>query len=254
MKIKNYLLASSLVFLAVCSSAFIVPVTKSSEGGIQQDLELIQKIEKPDFVKFLSHFEKTATPFGAGLDQLKQYEAAINTEEEQRGKRQSRDRYESFRNYIPEWHFGMYSRMGPPSVEPLARFYPSEDLVAVTYLTFRPFEFTQNLQVNLAIYDLQGNCIVTTTEESPKIVEYTSFPLGGTYTDITQTFTINEEGYIWKNSYKNIWKEDLADQGVLDNKIIDYELTSTEVFQFAPDGKISLVKEYPIASRASLGQ
>ena len=79
-----------------------------------------------------------------------------------------------------------------------------------------------------------------------------SFQLAQANYEESTTCRIDEQGNIWKNTYKNVWKEDLSKKGVKGNKIVDYKLAGTDVFTINDSGTVVQLKELPVDDRASL--
>ena len=144
----------------------------------------------------------------------------------------------------------MFSRMGPPDVQPVARFYPNEKMIAVIYSSRRHFSDI-NQSYNLAVYDLKGNSLFPRAENGKRFSRL-EFNLGSTSLKKTVTFRIDEQGNIWKNTYKNVWKNKLKKKGYLNNQLVDFKLKDTKVFQLNDKGAAEELKAIPSEARASL--
>jgi hypothetical protein len=237
MKIKNMFAFAGLLGLALFTMAFVKKdATKTSADG-------------QSFVEFLSYFEKTNLPYSIGLSDMLAYkDYRKNT-----GKRTISQQQKALpahsplanSSYLPEGRFGKMSRMGPPDIQPLARFYPNENMVAVIYSVQQRFGDGLHKQFNLMLYDLKGNIL-------PKSKASQSYQLAFSSVENTGTCTIDANGHIWVNTYKNIWKENVAHEGFIGNELLDFKLSGTEVFKINTKTGLEPVKDYPITSRASL--
>lgn len=246
MKLKQLMCFSGLFSIMLCSTAFVNPAIEINEP---------QKEAKRSFAEFLSHFEKTDLPFAVELDDLPKYEAmkTVNTKQLQskKSKAPASNSPKVFQEYLPDGSLGRMSRMGPPNVLPVARFYPNDESVAVVFMTYHPFGHYQSMQFKLAVYNLKGELLPYFEQEED--YGYTeAYRLAYVSVGSTNTFKIDKEGNIWKNRYENIRKDDRKKKGIKDNEVIAYELKETTVFELKANGLIEELKEYPITDRASL--
>ena len=154
--------------------------------------------------------------------------------------------------YIPENEHRIMSRMGPPELNPIARFYPSEKTVAVVYSSAQPFGGGLNVQYNLVVYDLKGRVLPDQKKEKHQMSLSSSFQLANSSMEKTTTCSIDAKGNIWQNAYENKWKNDVRKNGTNSNKLVDFKLQKTQVFNIAANGSIAALKEYPTTFRASL--
>ena len=241
-------------FRNLLSLALIFTALSINTGFINPDTDTLQSppIEDWAFVEFLSHFEKVENTFSIGLDDLYKYQALKQSKKSAKTKaKKSKGTLSrmSTMKYIPELESRMFSRMGPPEVMPVARFYPNEKTIAIIYMTYQPFRRMSDMTFHLSFFDLKGNNLPTQKDAD---MEEFSFDLANVNTIDTQTFKISKDGYVWKNTYNNLWKDDINETGLFDNEIIGYDLTSTEVFKFNEKGAIEPAKEYPVDTKASL--
>ncbi|MFT5168898.1 MAG: hypothetical protein ACI8P3_004143 [Saprospiraceae bacterium] len=242
MKLKNLL-----------SIGLIIPILIISPGFVNPNLETLAKpqVEDWSFAEFLSHFEKVDNSFAIGLNDLQKYESLKITKKIAKTKK-SKDQLSkmTFMKYIPALESSMFSRMGPPEIIPIVRFYPNEQTIAVIYMTYQPFRRISDRSFNLALFDLKGNKLPKQKEKDRSISPV--FNLASANSIETQTFKFTKDGFIWKNRYENIWKKNIQEVGIHDNEIVDYKLTNTEVFQIKDNGLIEAAKEYPVDSKVSL--
>lgn len=237
--VKIISLSSLLIFVFLTSAFTPASETHSLEKAVAK---------KISFPEFLSHFEKVSMPFQVGLEDQWKYE--LPNKSKKAGKKslekKAPDRRE-MGEYLPIFSTGLYSRMGPPQVVPLARFYPNERSVAVIYMVYKRFWRANSGNYQMAIFDLKGNLI---NKEQSRLSE--GFELARNSREETQTFIISDDGYIVKTKYKNIWRNDQQKKGVKDNQIIAYEKQGEETFYINEKGLVKAVKNYPDNSRASL--
>lgn len=247
MKINQIIWRAGILIIALCATAFIHPETELSANTSPVEVAFEMETNNKTFAEFLSYFEKVETPFGVSLNNLDQFEALkVNREEENITNLKLKHQ----KHYIPELAMGGYSRMGPPSVEPVARFYTKDQTIAVIYMTYYPFQFSDNLNFSLCIYDFYGNQLSHQKQGDMRFKQ--PFHLGNVSLRSTHTFSINSEGNIWINRYENIWKEDIQQKGIENNEIVDYKLVTTDVFKIKPDGLIEQIEAYSLANRVSL--
>lgn len=242
MKITN-LIALAGLFILITSATF-------SNKKENTETTLIADTSKESFIEFLSHFEKKEMPYSLGLNELYK-NAALPSQRPQPAKLNKRKRMTSpiqNSDFIPEARFGGMSRMGPPELIPVARFYPNEKMIAVVYSSQMRFGAGLHKSYMLQLYDLKGNIISPNKEasfDSAHLIALSSV-------DESMTCTIDKKGRIWKNTYKNIWKEDVNEKGIVGNGITGHEIESTEVFELKEDGALVQLKEIPTTAKASL--
>ncbi len=239
MKKRNLIGLFSLMALLLISTAFVTPeksnpIKPGDDGGAS-------------FAEFLSHFEKTELPFSIALKDLHQSQTKVErTGKKKLSLRRRHHNPESFTKYIPEAG-SMFSRMGPPIIEPVTRFYLNEKMVAVVYSTQRHFG-SGIKNYSMMVYDLKGK---VATKDSG-LTMGSGFNLAHAYGEESTTSMIDEKGNIWKNTYKNTWKKDFNKRGFRDNEIVDSELVSTEVLRIDENGLVVELKEFPMNDRAFL--
>ena len=235
------------------SLGFILTILTISTGFVTPSTTLPSETTDIDrtFVEFLSHFEKVDNNFAIGLNDIQQYENLKISKKVSKSKQSKNELSKtSLLKYIPELEGRMYSRMGPPEVVPVARFYPDEKTIAVIYMTYQPFRSAADMDFYLSFFDLNGNNLPKQKKEDFEFGE--AFHLAAINHSVTQTFSLNKEGIIWKNTYTNLRKEDVKKKGLAGNDIVGYDFLQTEVFQIKGNGMVEITKEYPIDSKVSL--
>lgn len=250
MKIKQLILLAGICVLAAVTTAFIQPT-----NGTPEKIKLLEdKVEVKDqsFTEFLNYFKKIETPFEIGLENFSKYEKLKQSKKNAKKNRKAfkNTNRATMRKYIPEIKTGMYSRMGPPAIEPLAKFYPNENTIAVIYMTYWPLYLDHTTNFHLVVFDAQGNNVSYKEENNMPVDQ--SFFMARESSNGILTFKIDEAGYIWRNNYEPIWKEDVHEKGIAENEIIDYKLEKTEVFLIGEYGLVEQAKELPEACRVSL--
>lgn len=249
MKIKTYFSLSGLFLVFMLSSGFIKPNTEVVEPTGR----------KASFAEFLSHFDKIDMPFSVNLNNKYVYENQKKTKLKKVSKKapktKSQNNYLLMKNFIPEIKSGMFSRSGPPAVIPIARFYPNDKMIAVIYMTYFPMRSERMSSYNMSLYDLKGKRIQTdkrAREEEDEFDLPYGFNLAYNSYQKTESFSIDEQGQIWKKTYKNIWKNNVKETGFIDNEIIGYDLEKTNVFDIHSNGLVEESKSYKVDDRASL--
>lgn len=248
MKIKNIFVLASLVLLGSLLSGFVHP-------GIDTTSEKNGKIS---FAEFLSYFKKTDLPYQMELNDFKKYENFKETP-----TKVSVTKTESnlpFNKFIPELSWGRFSRMGPPKVQPLAYFYPNKTSVGVIYITTNRYGDNINEFYKMVVFDLEGNTIFPKNNVSDNRKKKrkrgfqikSGFELGHSSIKNTVSFKINKKGQIWKNTYSNVWKENLKETAFHENQLLGFKIKDTEVFQLNEKGVAVKLKNIPSDDRASL--
>jgi len=193
-----------------------------------------------EFVQFLSLFDKTHLPYEMSLEEV----IALNESDSRLDRQQS-----ILINSVlleASLYNTAFSRLGPPQIKPLKRFYTSNKTIAVTYLQ-KGFAKASGA-IMIAIFDLKGR-LLSKKEDNGKVSKkkFKSFPMStisNTDFNETQSFKITPEGLIYKTIYKNIWKKDTHEFGFHENEIIDRKIASEEIIQIKSDGSISSIDKY----------
>lgn len=233
-------------FFALLGVVFMSFALKKETAEVVKPVEI--KIEKKSFAEFLSHFEKVDLPFAyevkdMGYEGVRPKKKVIKASQE----KGTVGLGHSFAyDFVPEFKWTSFGRMGPPTLVPIARFYPNEKMVAIVYTTRSRFDGGLHKNIRMVCYDLKGNILGHDEEDYWKFND-----LGLASVDETKTFRIDENRYIWRNNYANIWKEEVKMSGVRGNEIEEFYLTGTEVFKINEDGQMEKLTEYPSTTRAS---
>jgi len=223
MKIKNVISFASLILFFLMSSAFTT--VDHSPKTLAEDVD-------PSFVEFLSLFEKVELPFAIGLDDFKTYENKKATKKTvKKTKRKSGGNKDAFLMMEHIQDYGRkISRMGPPELMPIARFYPNEKTIAVIYMSYNIFSHINDLNFKLALFDLKGKPIKSLSKHQQFVLGHSS-PY-----ESTKTFSIDSNGMVIQKTYKAIWEKDVKSAGINNNKITDYVLEEEQGFKIQKDG------------------
>lgn len=245
MKSNKLLLLVAALTIALSSIAFVNPTTNPKENiRLKED-------GKISFAEFLSHFDKVDNTFEIGLDDFKHYENILKSKKVSKKVYKTKKRITNgLMDHLVDVEFGMYSRMGPPEILPVARFYPNEKSVAVIYIPYRALGGHSVASYKMALFDLKGNPIIQAKHEDKLYKESFSAAFTNFHTAIT--FKMDGQGHIWQKEYEKIWLKDIKEHGMKDNEVIGYNLKSTHVFEIHEDGLVSAMKEYPVDDRASI--
>lgn len=237
-------LIALLGIFTIATSATFSTKSKKAEAPI------INNISKESFVEFLSYFEKKELPYSIGLENLEAYNGYIknNTSTKEAINRHGSRSAISNSNFIPGSRFGKMSRMGPPELIPVARFYPNEKMVAIIYSSNLRFGSGLDKSYNMVVYDLKGNILPATSKDKNPA----SFLVAQSSVEQSITFQIDKQGRIWKNTYNNIWEKNLDDNWIDKNVITGFEIKNTEVFELDKNGNLEKLKEIPTVAKASV--
>ena len=237
MKIRKLMTLSSLMLAFFLSTAFMSPekpVQKETEKGGET------------FAEFLSHFEKTDLPFAIGLSEFRK--RSVVFENQKKAKLEKAKMKKTFfrSKYIPE-SSASFSRMGPPNIEPVARFYPTEKMIAVIYEVQSRFA-EANQQYSMLIYDLKGNIVFPKMEDGLGM----SHHLAHLNSQEAMTCSIDRQGHIQQNTYTHNFKKQKKKTSFEADEFANYELSSSELFKINVTGTIVQVKDNLADNRASL--
>ena len=240
MKITTILTASGLLGVALLFTAF------SSKTSIPTEKVASEKGES--FLEFLSYFPKTDLPYSIGLKDFKGYAPYQNGSAPIVTPQRAVDYSPiSQSKFMPEEGIRIFSREGPPVLQPVARFYPNEKMVAVVYSSKRPFHNDLLSKYYLLLYDLKGKFIPASKDKSQRMQ---AFPLAASAYQYSSTCFIDANGYVWINRYDNQWKKDVRKTSYANNQLVDFALAETKVFKMGAGG-VTETNDYPTASRAS---
>ncbi len=238
MKIKSIIALAGLLSLAIISMAFVqkpIPVKTTELAG-----------EKESFLEFLSQFKKVELPYSIGLNDLDGYRNYRDNKAKPAAKGAKKTSIKTTR-FIPESTAGKFSRMGPPELAPVARFYPNDKMVAVVYTFKQHFGGDLNIEYQLLLYDLKGNIL---QKQKQKTHFSGAFNLAYSSIEKTMTCSIDAAGNIAQAEYKNVWKKDVHEHGFEGNKLVDFKPSKTTAFKLDSKGSLNENKYAATASRA----
>ncbi len=238
MKIKSLIAMVGLFSLAIISTAFVQkPNTIKTPVNIDANGE--------SFLNFLSQFKKVDLPYSIGIDDMAGYADYRSINQKMVIKNPERTQLKPS-GFLPESMQGKFSRMGPPEIMPVARFYPNPQMVAVVYCSKQPFGDGLNRNYNLVLYDLKGNIL---PKEKNKKSFNRAFNLAYSTVDKTMTCSIDSKGNISQHIYKNQWRKNVANNGLEGNVLQGFKTENTLVFQIDSKGNIAEQKHSAVASR-----
>lgn len=234
MKTKFKFFSITMFVFALATSAFIEPQPIPEEAPEEEGIS---------FAEFLSHFNKIELGYEVGLRDFSAtknlLEAKRKTKKKVKGKNIKRS---VMMEYLVDVEHSMYSRMGPPEILPVARFYPDDQTVAIIYVPYRSFGRVETFTYKLACFDLQGNALPKQKDQWK-----TAYEIGEDGRQMSTTFRIDEQGNIRQSFYKKLWLKDVQKKGFVDNEVIGYELTGSKVLNIKSDGSVKEVENYIVS-------
>ena len=256
MKSQTFLSASMLFILFAFVSGFKANPTKTeTKGKIMVAAPAEEK--EMSFAEFLSHFEKTALPFSVTLEELNRKKIKPSKTQLVKSSKLEKPRKRATikrgplhgSKFIPELAYGGFSRIGPPQIEPIARFFPNDKMVAVVYKSF--YGYSDNWKsYNLVIYDTKGNIVFPEKEKNGMV--YSGFNIGSFSTNNTVTCQIDETGHLWKNTFKNVYDKGVKEHEYYKNEVVSYNLEDTQIWKIDNNGAVVKLTEYPDVTLACL--
>ena len=200
---------------------------------------------KNDFARFLSHFDKVDKPQTldlASLTAVFQDNKFITEKPAIENDLQEKFIYESKRFRI--------SRMGPPEIYPVARYYPTEEHVAVVYVSKMKFGHAP-LSYVVKIFDFNGQSIKVNNKKGIPNT-FGSMPIASKGYHNATTFEMKDDGTYCLKDFEPEWKLDVGKFGVHDNEIISYHLKDTRFYKINSKGQIQHLSSPPMEDRAML--
>lgn len=229
MNIKSIIIYTVLLFSTSVLTAFKPYIFENENSN-----------SKRNFIEYLSHFENTSLPFEITFDDFPK----IINEGKKIKSLNKENNYLKKSDFIPANSRGLFSRMGPPTLEPVARFYTSEKHVAVVFSSQLPFGETHK-SYQMIVYDFKGNIISKNRNGDPGsiiIANYNPYE--------TITCKIDEEGNILKEHFETEWKFNLNEVGYKDNEILSYNKIKKEYSKIKKDGNVDEFQELTLITKA----
>jgi len=186
------------------------------------------------FVHFLSYFKKQALPYTLRPQDMEGYEKGATRDIPTRYTRsQGNLSMPSFKEiaeiYIPGTKAMKFSRMGPPVVLPVARFYPDDQSVAIVYELRNRYGSVLTRNYHLSYFDLKGNLInpPVKTKKSVKPIKGNGSLSGMLVASsgylTTTGFHIDTDGRVKVVNYDNDWKLDPSKNSFEKNKLLGFK-------------------------------
>lgn len=238
---KNKPIMFSLFFTLVVfmTQSFVVTPVKEASN-------------KKAFLEFLSHFELKELPFAMNMEDYKKNYQKMEAELSATAQKKSKKHSASLgsinavaRPFIGEVK-SMFSRMGPPDIFPVARFYIDKQSIAVVYLSKRRFGGENNHHYRLQLFDLDGNTIPLQDDELNHT--FNAFTLGQVSYYQNITFRLDDKGRIWQNRYEPVNKKMMSKKAFSNEQ----KLKETVVFQVVGKKGIHKLDHIPTDARAGL--
>ncbi len=199
----------------------------------------IEVMGNKKFAQFLGHFEKSANPLSIDHATLEKYKSisGVNSPIHKKSKKPSND---ELKDFLPIARQRKFTRMGGPLVTPLHRFYPDENMVAVTYLVKSRY-VNVGFSVQLSLFDLKGNPILKPVEEDNDWSE-NSIVIARLSPFTTTLSMSNSPNEILRTTFKNNWEKDINEVALSQNTIINYEKEKSEMLSIQSNGKIKIIE------------
>lgn len=203
--------------------------------------------QQTEFEAFLAEIDEIAFPYQIQIEDLtRHYEEMERLSDEAFDQRFQQ--VQVYRNFIPEAK-ARFSRMGPPLIEPLAKYQVSDEVVAVIYHTFQFNRFYGRNAYRLMLYDQKGNpldhqeALAGKQKKKRKFAllekpQVQSFVLAYYGVEQTQTATIDAGGKISIQTFENVWEKDLDEYGAMENSVTAYTAVAQQEMQLTAEGKI----------------
>ncbi len=202
-------------------------------------MEEIENNKKKDFYTFLSYFDKSELPL-----EIKCSDFEDSKFIQLKTKRKSIKNPLLQSDFIPSYPIGSFSRMGPPTLEAVNRFYPADNQVAVIYSS-RPQYGAYNKSFYMIIYDFNGNILSKDFREEPGAILIAS-----STAENVKTASIDEQRNIKTTDYEITWKYDLSKIRINENEIMSYNKISSAISKIEDKGTVSEFKEINLITKA----
>jgi hypothetical protein len=200
---------------------------------------------KNDFAAFLSHFNKVDKPNALDLASL---DLAF------KNNTFTKEKILIDNVLIEKFIFGRprfkISRMGPPEIYPVARYYPTEEHVAVVYVSKMRFG-NAPLSYIVKMFDLNGQPIQVKNTKGV-LNKFGSMPIASKGYHNATTFEMKDDGTYCLKDFEPEWKLDVGKFGVYDNEVISYHLKDTRFYKVNPKGQIQHLSIPAVKDRAML--
>lgn len=196
------------------------------------------------FKHFLSYFEKKELPYTIRPQDMEGYKKEASREIPLIYTRSpSGLSMPSFRDlakfYIPSSQGLKFSRMGPPVVLPVARFYPDDQSVAIVYELRQRYGSALTRNYHLSYFDLEGNTINPSVKKKERLKHKKNKNLTGLLVAssgylTTKGFHINPDKNFKIVSYNNDWQLDPSKNNPDQNKLIGFKKYKEEFYRLDP--------------------
>ena len=189
---------------------------------------------KKNFTIFLSYFEKVDTP--------KEINFQV-TESDENVKLKTN--IASTSPIVEEYIFNRkpirFSRMVPPLITPIARFYPTQNHVAVIYKSSLSFKHAGS-EFHLKIFDLNGNAVLKKNQKNGHAQPVAMRIAFNNFRNVA-SFKPNQDGSFVIEEFKLEWRKDIDTHGFHENEVIAHHFEKYNRFRISAEGQIQKLPE-----------
>ena len=172
------------------------------------------------FLDFLSYFEKVSLPYSMNL---KDFECTAYSKKGKftKSKISTQDQkfFQKAMEFLPPFSV-VFSRTGRPYIQPVARFFPDDETVAIIFSSSMQFHAPTNKNYTLVCYDLKGNLLGYKLKNNLVI---NNQRIGFTNLHQCQVFTILPSGKIKTTLYGNDWASKVGTVALEENKLLGFK-------------------------------
>lgn len=171
------------------------------------------------FLDFLSYFEKVSLPYSMDLKKFEgtAYSKKGNLKKTKRSI-QEREFFQKAMDFLPPMSV-RFSRIGRPNIQPIARFFPDDETVAIIFSSSIQYHTPMTKEYSLVCYDLKGNLLKNKLNNN---LEVNSQRIGFTNFHQCQIFTIFPSGKIKTTLYVNDWASKMGEVSIEKNKLLGF--------------------------------
>ena len=221
------------------NTAFIQPeqeIQSKTQSTIEEENKQMQ------FIELLSYFENKMLPLEILPQSMEEYgssktKTSAVLSSAQLAKVDTREFRTITQKFIPGLMALKFSRMGPPLIVPVARYYPSEETVAIIYELRHRYSSPNNRSFYLSYYDLKGNLLnqheVKNNKRKVKKLETDFLVASISYLE-TRNLKIDKWGTIQIDLFENNWEQDPKKVSMEDNQFLALTKVKQERYELHP--------------------
>jgi len=203
-----------------------------STGFINNSNVAKKEIDRQEkFLDFLSHFEKVSLPYSLDLNKMEctTYSKKVKNSSGKFSKMMDKKFFQKAMEFLPPLSV-RFSRIGRPIIQPMARFFPDDETVAIVFSSRMQFSEPMIQEYTLAYYDLKGNLLGNTLKKN---IENNSQRIGFTNIHRCQTFTILPSGKIQTTIYENDWASKIGSMPLEQNELLGFKKVNEVTYELA---------------------